>query len=269
MAEEKTKKKEKEKIKKAVPERKKAALAKLADTLIKSPTIMIVSIEGMPSFNFQQIKQALKKQLKITVVKKSLMLRALEKAKKEKPEITALEKWLERHFAIISSELEPFELASLLADYKLPGKAKAGQVSPKDIAIDPGLTDLPAGPAISELSAVGLKVSIEAGKIAIKEGKVLVHKDEAIPANVAAVLTKLEIVPFQISLEPLIAYDSKKNKIYKEIKIDKEALTEQLKEFFTQATALSMHINYPTSETITLLITKANQELNALSNLIK
>lgn len=265
----KEKKGSKKEVKKEISEKKKIALIKLVELLTKSPTVMIVSIEGMPAFNFQQIKQTLKKQATITVVKKSLMLRALEQAKKERPEIVVLEKWLEKHFAIISSELDPFELAALLADYRLPGKAKTGQISPKDIAVETGPTDLPAGPAISELSAVGLKVGIEEGKIAIKESRILVHKNKVIPANVAAVLAKLEIIPFQIGLEPLAAYDSTKNKVYEEIKIDKEAVTEQLKEFASQASALSLHINYSTSETISLLIAKANQELNTLSNLIK
>lgn len=254
---------------KKIPEKKKTALAALAKVLAKSNTVMIVSIEGVPSLNFQQIKQKLKNQLKILVVKKTMMLRALEQVKKEKPKLVELEKWLENHFAIISSEMEPFELASLLADFKLPGKAKAGKVSSKDIFVEAGPTDLPAGPAISELSEAGLKVGIENGKIAIKEDKVLVHKDKIVSANIAAVLTKLEIIPFQIGLDPLAAYDGVTNKIYEEIKIDKDAMKEQLKEFASQAFALSIHISYPTQETITQLIAKANQELNTLSCLIK
>lgn len=260
----------KENKKYEVSEEKKASLARLVDLVNKSGTTMIISIEGISSVNFQQIKKALKKDSTIVVTKKSMMLRAIEELKKSRPEIAALEKWVEKpSFAVIFSKLDPFELATLLSDYKFPGKVKAGQLSPEDIALEAGPTDIPAGPMISELAGVGIKAGIEGGKIAVKERKVLVKKGEKISAAVAAIMPKLEIMPFTIGPTPLAAYEGASGKVYEGIKIDKEATMNQLKMLSSEAFTLSISIAYPTNENIQFLLGKANNEINILSNLIK
>ena len=91
-----------------------------------------------------------------------------------------------------------------------------------DIVIEAGSTDLPPGPAISELSSAGLKVKIEDGKIAIQESKVIIKKGGKINELAANVMTKLDIMPFKVGFIPEVAYDTKTKQIYTEIKIDKE-----------------------------------------------
>jgi large subunit ribosomal protein L10 len=260
----------KENKKSTVSEAKKASLAKLVDLANKNATMMIISVEGISSLNFQQIKKALKKDSTIAVTKKSMMYRVIENMKKTRPEITALEKWIEKpSFAVIFSKLDPFELAVFLSGYKFPGKIKAGQISPIDVAIEAGPTDIPAGPMISELAAVGIKAGIVGGKISVKERKVLVLKGEKISAEAAAIMPKLEIVPFTIGPTPLAAYDNASNKVYEGIKIDKEAAISQLKILSSEAFTLSVSIAYPAKENIQFLLGKANNEINILSNSIK
>jgi large subunit ribosomal protein L10 len=261
--------KEKSKVKARVSQEKKNALAKLLGLINKSRTVMIVSIENVSSAELQKAKQSLKQVATLTIIKKSLANRCLEQIKKDKPNIAGLEKWLERPFAILSSDLDAFELASMLAEKRFPARAKAGQIAPSDIVVEAGATDLMAGPAISELGAVGLKTGIEQGKIAIKERKVLVPKGEVISSAVASVLMKLEVVPFMIGIDPLVAYEPNGDKTYENIRIDKAAALNALKGCASEAFTFSIHLNYPTAETISFLIIKANQEINALSGLIK
>ena len=267
----KTKEKKKEIIKKPrkIPETKKKELAKLVELIIKSNTTMIASIENISSIQFQKIKRLLKDKAIIKVVKRTLMFRALEKAKPDKKDIQLLEKWLNKNFTVIFSELDPFELASILAENNFPAKAKAGQISPKDIVLEAGPTDLPAGPLISELGKLKIKAGIESGRIAIKEKSILAKKGDKITKNAAEILTKLEITPFFIGLEPLAVYDTKNNKIYEEIKIDKQGLIEKIKKASTEATNFAFNMVYLTKETTNLIIAKANQELNILLNIIK
>ena len=260
---------EKEKIKARVSQEKKKTLAKLLDLINKSRTVMIVSIEGISSSELQKTKQSLKSVATLTIVKKNLVKRCLEQIKKDRPKIVGLEKWIEKPFAVLCSDLDAFELASMLAEKRFPARAKAGQIAPSDIVVEAGATDLMAGPAISELGAVGLKTGIEHGKIAIKERHVLVPKDKVISAAVASVLSKLEIVPFMLGIEPLAAYEPGNDKVYENIRIDKESMLNNLKGCASGAFTLAIHLKYPASETISILLIKANQELNPLSNLIK
>ncbi len=255
--------------KRKIPEKKKKELAKLVELIQKNNTIMVVSIENISAPQFQKIKKMLKNEATIKVVKKNLMIRAVNETQKTKKNVGMLKKWFEKSFAIVFSSKDPFELASILADNKFPTKAKAGQTALQDIVIEAGLTDLPAGPIISELSKLKIKAGIEAGKIVIKESCTLVKKGEKIKEDVASILAKLEITPFTIGLEPLAAYDSKEDKIYENIKIDKEGVIKNIKEMFNNAFNLALNIEYPTEEISSILIKKANQEANIILNLIK
>ncbi|MCX8193931.1 MAG: 50S ribosomal protein L10 [Candidatus Pacearchaeota archaeon] len=260
---------EKELKRKKVPEKKKKALEELANLIFNNNTIMIISIANVRSFHFQKFKRMLKNKAIVKVVKKNLALKALERSKEKKVGIEKLGPYIKSNFALLFSNLDPFEIASILAETKTPSRVKAGQIAPKDIVIEAGPTDFPAGPIISEFSKIKVKAGIEGGKITIKEASTVVKSGEVVSEDVASVLAKLEIMPLSIGLEPIAAYDSKEKKIYSEIKIDKEALLKELKENASLAFAFAIYICYPSNETIKTLIAKSNAQANAISELIK
>jgi large subunit ribosomal protein L10 len=164
----------------------------------------------------------------VIVAKKNLISLAIDKA--GKPGFEDLKKEIPANFALMFSDRDAFELSGILVDSLSPTRAKAGDIAPEDIKIEPGPTDLIPGPAISELGAVGLKVSVEAGKLAIKNSAVIVKGGEEINDKVAGVLGKLNITPMKVGFIPVAAYDSKDKKVYKNIKIDKKGTLEELRE---------------------------------------
>ncbi|MEM2956066.1 MAG: 50S ribosomal protein L10 [Candidatus Pacearchaeota archaeon] len=251
---------------KEVSVKKKELLKELVNLIDKNRTIIISSALNIPSSLFQKIRKNLREKAIIKIVKKNLGVRALEDNKK--PKIKEMQKYVEASTAFIFSSLDPYELAALFAENKQPTFAKAGQISPIDITIEKGPTDLPAGPAISELSAVGLKVGVEGGKITIKETKTLVKKGEVISKNVADVLQKLEIMPFTIEISVLAAYDSNDNKIYTNIIIDKEGFLNKLKECYFSAFNFAVNIGYASKETINTILEKAEREALTIQNLL-
>ena len=229
------------------------------------------SLEKPPVFQTgDNVEKILKEKAIVKAVKKSIALRALEETKKKKENIEQLKKVIEEggNFALIFSAMDPYELAAILVENKTPSKIKAGQTAPQDIILEPGQTDLPAGPIISELAKLKIKTAIEEGKIVIKERCVLVRKGEKVSDEVASVLAQLEIMPLQVGLEPLAAYDSKEKKAYFEIKIDKAGIIKELQEAASLALAIALHLDYTTNETIKLILTKANAHANALLNLV-
>ena len=149
-----------------VPETKVKAVKDLAEQISKAKTLMIVSIKGLPSKQFQDIKKSIREHANVKVAKKNIMLRAIKELKKES--ILALEKYISENSAFVISDMEGYELAGILSTKKNPIYAKAGQIAPEDIEIKEGPTDLVPGPAISELGAFGIQVAVEEGKISIK-----------------------------------------------------------------------------------------------------
>ncbi len=250
---------------KKVSDAKVKAVKSLAENMNSSKSVMILSIKNLPSPQLQKIKKGFRGRADILVVKKSIMLRAIDEAKI--PEMTSLKEHVQSDCAVALSKEDAFELAGSLTESKSPVSAKEGQIAEEDIKVEAGPTELMPGPAISELGAVGLKVSVEDGKITIREPKVIVKKGEKVSTGAAAVLQKLDIKPFSVGINVAVIYDSSAKKVYAGIKIDKKKAVEDLMINYSKAMGLAQKINYYCREIIGYLLAKANAEANALTKL--
>ena len=250
-----------------VSEKKKAVVSELIDLIKSKKTILLASIKGIPSSQYQEISKKLRGKAVVKFPKKSIIFRALDNSGIE--ELKNLKNQIKDSTAILFSDIDSFELAAELVSKKSPAKAKSGQEAPIDIEIPEGPTDLVPGPAISELGALGIKIQIEKGKITIKEPKIIAKQGEKISSAAAEMMNKLGIKPFSIGFLPIAAFDIKEKKIYLEIKIDKEKTLEELKNAFSKALAFAVEIGYTSEETIRFLIQKAGRHEKAMNNIIK
>lgn len=254
-------------IKFKVPIKKINDVKKLTEKIKNSKTLMIVSIKSLPSKQFQDIKKSTRNEAFIQVAKKNILTRAIKELKKDS--VLKLEEHIKENCAFAISDIEGFELAGLLSQKKTPVFAKAGQIAPADIEVKEGPTDLVPGPAISELGALGIQISVENGKIAIKSPKVVVKQGNIITEGAASILQKLNIQPFSVGLEPVAIYDIQTEKTYTEIKINSEETTEQLKFAATKALGFAQKIKYFCKGTIGYFLAKAGTGANAIENKIQ
>ncbi len=258
-------KKIKEKKIKEASDEKKKLVEDIAFKFKKNKTVLIVSTKSLPSSQFQSIKKNLRGKSEIVFAKKSLIIRAISSV--EKGTLQNLKSRITADTAIMFSDIDSFELASILMDNQNPTKAKAGDIAPEDILVEPGPTDLVPGPAISELGAVGLKVAVEGGKLAIKNSMTIVKAGDKISEKVASVLGKLKITPMKIGFIPLCAYDSVSDKIYDNIKIDKKGTIDELRFSISKAFGFAVNMAYTTKETISFIIGKAAMQERALEKI--
>jgi large subunit ribosomal protein L10 len=252
--------------KREVPEYKIKLVAELIDMIKKHRTLLLASTRGLPSSQFHEIKKSLRGKAVIKVVKKTAVMRALDNVKRAS--LDDLKKQITADIALFFSSLDPFELSGLLADNQSPTKARAGDIAPEDINVEPGPTNLVPGPAISELSGVGLKVAVEGGKLAIKLPHIIAKKGDIIKENVAGVLAKLDIKPMKVGFEPVAAYDAESDRVYVGIKIDKKAAYEELKMAIVKALAFAVSRDYIAADTIKYYIAKAGAHEKALAKII-
>jgi large subunit ribosomal protein L10 len=252
--------------KREVPEYKIKIVSELADKMKKSRTILIASTRGLPSSQFHEIKKNLRGKAVVRVAKKTAVLRAIDSV--GKASLDKIKDNIGADIALFFSDMDPFALSGLLADNKSAARAKAGDIAPEDVNVEPGPTNLIPGPAISELSGVGLKVAVEGGKLAIKLPRTIVKAGEAIKENVASVMAKLDIKPMKVGFEPVAAYDKEDDKVYVGIKIDKKGAYEELKEMISKALGFAVARGYVTKETVSLFIAKAGREEIAMNNLL-
>lgn len=260
--------KEKKEIRreKEVPEYKVKLVKEMADKIKKSKTLLIASTNGLPSSQFHEIKKNLRGKADIQVAKKSAVLRAIDSL--SKPGIQKLKESIGADIALFFSNLDAFDLSGLLADNQSSAKARGGDIAPEDIKVEPGPTELVPGPAISELSSVGLKVAVESGKLAIKQPATLVRAGEVIKENVAGVMAKLNIKPMKVGFEPIAAYDAIDDKVYVGIKIDKKGTLEELRLLIGKAFGFAVNVKYTTFETVKYFIARAGLEEKAILSLV-
>ncbi len=257
------------KIKAQVSDEKKEIVSELTNLAKDKKTILIASIKNIPGSQFQEIVKKLRGKAIVKVPKKNLIFRAIDSADGEsKEEIKKIKEKINDSFAILFSDLDAFELAGNLLKYKSAAKAKPGQEAPIDIEIEAGPTELVPGPAISELSSVGLQVQVENGKLSIKQSRVIVKKGEKIKQKVADIMAKLNIKPFSVGFTPLCAFDNETKSFYAEININTEETLENLKYAYSKALPFAVEIGYISKDTIGLMLAKASSHANKINRIL-
>jgi len=247
-----------------VSETKKLKVKELANAM-KSKTVMVISVKGLPSAQFQDIKKKLRGKAKVQVVKKSLVNFALDHCGIK--ELHDLVPYVDDSTAILFSDHDAFEISGILADEKSPSKAKAGMIAPVDIEVRAGPTELLPGPDISALSAVGLAPKVENGKIAIMKDKVIVKGGDEISEGHASIMAKLDIIPFEVGIEPVAAYSD--GKVYVDIKIDKVLAVSDIEESYCRAIGFAVELGIVNSKSLDLIIGKAGVEGVVIDEIVK
>lgn len=236
-----------------VSESKKKEIKTLINDFKNNKTLMVISIKGLPSKQFQDIKKKLRGKAKVSVTKKSLLNRALDESKIDG--LKDLVQYVDENCALLYSNSDAFEISGILAREKSPQKAKTGQIAPIDIEVKAGPTELVPGPDISALSAVGLVPKVENGKISVMQDKVIAKEGATITDALASIMAKLDIIPFEVGIEPVAAFMD--GKVYADIKIDVEAVLADLEDKFARALPFAVEIGYVTDDTLDFVLAKA------------
>lgn len=248
---------------KPVPPRKIELVTELGDKVKRSRTTLIASCRGLPSSQFHAIKKSLRGTAEVIMVKKNAALRAIDLV--GKGSLLTLKAQLTADIAFFFSDKDAFSLSAILTENQIPSKARAGDIALEDIEVQAGPTDLVPGPAISELSGVGLKVAVKEGKLEIIKGAVVVKKGEKVKENVASVLGKLGVNPMKVGFIPLAAYDKHDDKVYVGIRIDKEGTLTEMRDLIRKAFGFAVAQSYVSPDTIRHFLSKASLEEKALS----
>ena len=244
---------------------KKDLVIELARVMTDNPIVAIVDLHGIPGQQIQSMRAGLREHAVLKMTKNNLLLLAIDIAAKEKPGLEKLKESVGGQCAMVACDLNPFKLFRQLEATKTASPAKAGQLAPIDIVVPKGPTPFAPGPIIGELQKIGIPAAIEAGKIVVKKDATLVKAGEPIPAGVAAMLPKLEILPMIVGMDLRAAYE--KGTIYGRdvLDIPEDYYPTMFATAAHNARALGIHIAFPAKETIQPLIAKAYRATLALS----
>lgn len=222
--------------------------------------IGVINMQKLPARQLQSIRHSIDAKIKMS--KRTLMLRALDES--EKKDVSKLKEKLVGSNALLFSKENPFKLFKTLKANRSPAPAKVGDIAPNDIVIQKGSTGLPPGPAISTLQKVGLKASVQNGKIAVLQDKVICPAGGKVNEDIAAVLGLLKIEPMEIGLDLVVAYEDGVIYTKSVLDVSTDEYIAELQKSIHQAINLSINTGYPTKQTIEMMISKAFMETKSL-----
>lgn len=186
--------------------RKDEKVKSLSENLKKYKVIAVINLEGLGSSQLQRLRRDLKSSLMLEVTTKNNMVRALKNSK-----VKGLDKLADSIKGVCGLGLtndNPFKLSIKLKQMTTPTVAKSGQIAPFDLIVNKGPTSFTPGPVISELSDLGIKTKVEAGKLSIMSDVVLVKAGGEITQAQAGMMARLGMTPMRRGLNLVSAYEA-------------------------------------------------------------
>ena len=244
---------------------KKDLVKELVKDMTENPIVAVVDLHGIPGQQIQAMRAGLREHAILKMTKNNLLLLAIEEAAKSKPGLEGLKEAVHGQCAMVATDINPFKLFRQLEATKTPAPAKPGEIAPVDIVVPKGPTPFGPGPIIGDLQKIGIPAAIEGGKIVVKKDATLVKMGQPIPAPVAAMLPKLEILPMIVGMDLRSAFED--GTIYKRdiLDVPEGYYSAMFATAVSNARALGVAIAFPTKDTIVPLLAKAFRDSLGLS----
>ncbi len=247
-----------------VSENKQQLVQALTQKVVETPIVGVVNMENLPAQQLQVMRTTLRKKgVEIVMMRKRLLLKALEDSHKEN--IKQLSEKIKGMPALILTKENPFSLYATIQKNKSEAPAKAGQTAPRDIVVKAGATNFAPGPIISELAAVGIKTKVDGGKLAILSDVTVAKEGAVISSKLAETLKRLDIKPMEIGLDLVAVWESGFVFNAKQLHLDEAEFTRQIAEAAQWAVNLALESAYPAKEVAELLVQKASRDAKAVS----
>jgi large subunit ribosomal protein L10 len=227
-------------------------------------SVGIASLEKVRSAQLQKLRQKLKENACLRVVKNSLITRAVSETE-NKAGLEKLEEYLTGPNLYLFTNLNPFKLVLLLEKSRVKATARAGDVAAFDVTVPAGNTGLPPGPIISQFTAVGLRTRIESGSVYVSKDTLVVKEGELISAQLGSLLAKLGIKPVEVGLSLKVVYDNGVIITSENLKLDIDTFRRSIEEAHQLAFNLSLEAEIILPDNISYLVKLAHQKASSLA----
>ena len=246
------------------PQKKVNQIQEIETLLNTYSMIGLTNLDGISSNVLQRIRKTLRGDTEIKVAKNTLKRIAINNAKTKNPKVANIFDHVNGNTALIFSNKNPFALQKFFNANRVAVSAKPGQVATEDVWVSAGATEMTPGPVIGELNSIGIRTSVEAGKIKINQDTKVLSAGEVITDTHASIFSKLGIKPLKMGIALNLALEESGELLYeKDLNIDVEAILNDLVSAYSAAFNLSVGVEYPTKQNIgTLLAVSSSEAMN-------
>ncbi len=227
----------------------------LKELISSYPVVGIIGIRGIPASQMHEMRKTLRGNAVVRVSKNRLIQHALVDERK----LSKLSDYIEEESAILATDMNSFRIFRQLEKAKMKAPAKGGEIAPDDIIIEKGKTPFKPGPIVGDLQKVGIPAAIRGGGVVVEKTITLVKKGEAIPPNVAKMLTRMDIYPLEVGLNVRAIYEEGLMFTPETLGVDVDEVANNFRKAAQNAVALSLEVGYPAKEIAPQLLQKAYQ----------
>jgi len=224
-------------------------------SLLKNNTVIgLANVDGIPSAQMQTMRKGLREDATIKISKNTLLALALKEVGTSRQGLEGLTGNMDGSTAIIATKMKPHRLYRRLEASKTKAPLKAGQRALEDITVPKGETQFKPGPIVGDLQKAGIPAAIDAGKVVIKQNKVVLKAGEAASQDLATMLTRLEIYPMVVGMDLKAVFDEGTIYTRDMLSVDETA---RLMQAHRQALNVAVFIAYPSKASLPFLLSKA------------
>ncbi len=225
----------------------------LKELISSYPVVGIVGIKGIPASQMHEMRKTLRENAVVRVSKNRLIQHAL----KDESELSKLSEFIEGESAVLATNMNPFKIFRQLEKAKMKVPAKGGEIAPEDIIVEKGKTPFKPGPIVSDLQKVGIPAAIREGSVMVEKTVTLVKKGEAIPTEVAKMLTRMEVYPLEVGLNVKAIYEEGLMFTPETLGVDIDEIKNNFRTAARNALALAMEAGYPAKGIMPQMLQKA------------
>jgi large subunit ribosomal protein LP0 len=245
-------------------DRKKSYWARLVSLLDEYHKILVVTADNVGSNHMQQIRKAMRGKAVLLMGKNTMIRKAIRDHLEKTPSLEGLLPHVRGNIGLVFTNGDLADVRTKLTELKVQAAAKAGSLSPIDVVVPSGNTNMEPTKT-SFFQALSIPTKINRGTIEIINDIHLLSIGQKVNLSQAALLQMLGIRPFQYGLKVITVYDS--GAVYPAAVLD---LTDDdiLKKFFkgvNNVAALSLQIGYPTVVSVPHSIMNGYKHLLAIS----
>lgn len=237
-------------------------LEELFDTYSK---LFVVGVDNVSSNQLHEIRKSLRGEAVIYCGKNTQMRRVLRKLEEQgKEELEKIRQVCKLNVALVFTNGDLKEMCEKIQQNKMPAAARAGALAQSDVIIPAGPTSLePTMTAF--LQALNISSKISKGNIEILNETHLLHKGEKVDASSAALLQKMDILPFAYGLEVQHVYDNGAIFAPAVLDISKSDIIARFHQGAKNVAAVSIELSMPTAVSVPYSLMMAFSNLLAVA----
>lgn len=193
---------------KKLKSRKEVLANELEEHFSNYTKLFVVGVDNVTSNQLHEIRKSLRGECVIYCGKNTQIRRVLRKLEDQgMEELEKIRAVCKQNIALVFTNGDLKTMCDKISENKMPAAAKAGAVAQTDVIIPAGPTSLEPT-MTSFLQALNISSKISKGNIEILNETHLLHKGERVDASSAALLAKLDIMPFAYGLVVQQVYDN-------------------------------------------------------------